>query len=39
MDGNMSWMYHTEINFLKRKIVRKLRKLQFFFFSEDGREV
>ena len=38
MDGNMSWMYYTEINFSTLKIVCTLWKV-FLFFSEDGGEV
>ena len=38
MNGNMSWIYYTEINILTCKIIWKPLKV-FFFFREDGREV
>ena len=30
MNGDISWMHYTEINFLTRKSVRKLWKVQIF---------
>ena len=39
MNGNMSSMYQTEIDFITRKIECKLWKVEYFFFSEGGREI
>ena len=39
MNGNMSWMYQTEINFLTRKIACKLWKILIYFSEGDRVEI